>query len=148
MDAVAERLVSRRGRWPKSWDNPAEPEIRRGLERVTLLLRKGGPEGKLFAINKQELDIYETDIANFADTSHTPGEVSGLKVASLWYGSVPIGNHWAGDIHVTVEDVIANLGEFTPDSLVEVWIWGAKIGEHEKLGRVWHPIFITYLKEK
>src|SRR3989344_8061208 len=127
MDYVLQALLNRPGRRPASWNNPSEPEIKKGLEKVTLLIRGGGSKGKLFAIDKKRLDIYNTDIANLADTRQLPGEIKGLKVISLWYGRIPIGNHYAGDIHVTVEDGIANLGEFTPNTFVEVWILGAKI---------------------
>ena len=149
MDSELQALLDRTGRWPASWKNPSEQKIRKDLQRVTLLIRDVTRKGeKLFAIDQSKLDIYNTDITNLADTSQLPGEVKGLKVSSLWYGRVPIGNNWAGDPNVTVEDVIANLGEFTPNTFVEVWTRSVKIDEDEKLGTVWRPIFITYVREQ
>ncbi len=148
MDSELQALLDRTGRWPVSWKNPSEQEIKKGLLKVTLLIRDvtKKPE-KLYAIDQSKLDIYNTDITNLADTSWGLEEVKGLKVSSLWYGRVPIGNHYAGDPNVTVEDVIANLGEFTPNTLVEVWTRSVKIDEDEKFGAVWRPIFITYVRE-
>ena len=149
MDSVLQALLNRTGRWPASWKNPSEQEIKKTLRKITLLIRDVTKRSeKLFAINQDKLDIYNTDITNLVDTSWGPEEVRGLKVSSLWYGRVPIGNHYAGDPHVTVEDVIANLGEFTPNTLVEVWTRSVKIDEDEKLGAVWRPIFITYVREQ
>lgn len=152
MDPVVQALLDRTGRWPASWKNPSEQEIKQGLKKVILLIRDVTRKGeKLFAIDQSKLDIYNTDITNLTDTSWGPEEVKGLKVSSLWYGRVPIGNHYAGDPHITVEDVIANLGEFKLGTLVEVWTSGIKIdfdGEHPEFGDIWRPIFITYVRER
>ena len=144
-------LLNRSSRWPAGWEIPSEDEIRRVLKDVTLLIRTLNDDGRrLFVIDQSKLDIYQTDVTNLADTSWGPEEIKGLKVRYAYPGCVPIGRHWAGDLHVTVEDIVANLNveDLTPGTLVEVSRRYVKIDYDEKLGGIWQVIFLSYERER
>ncbi|MBI4059622.1 hypothetical protein HY406_01000 [Candidatus Giovannonibacteria bacterium] len=152
MNPVLQVPLNRTGRWPVSWGIPPESVIREELKKVTLLIREVTKlQGGLFVVDQSKLDIFRTDITNLADTTWGPDRVTGLTINSLWYGRVPIAGRYPGDPRITVEDVIANIGDFKPSTFIEVWTSSIVIGWDEKfpeLGDIWRPIFITYVREQ
>ena len=151
---IVPNLVSRSsGRWPPDHNIPSAEQIRKILKDVTLLISvpidDEGEENRLHAILTDKIDIYRTDITNLADASWEPGDVKSLRVRFAWQGRVPIGQRWAGDDIITVEDIFANIGveDLKPGTLVGVCTRFVKIDNDETLGGIWRPTFLIYDRE-
>ena len=142
------------GRWPLDWGVPSIDRIQQALCGITLLVRmknSGRPHSGeyLCAVCLNKLDIYETNIVNHADIKWRTKEIKGLKVRFAYPAVVPIAGRYPGDLHVTLEDIFANISiEDLPNgTFIEVFTRFVKIDIDEKLGKIWRPIILVYDKE-